>query len=190
MNKKYIMIFILLIFIIIFSIFSTVAFITMKIDAKNIITFGSLKMELIETTLNQDNTETKIENDDIIDITNISDLSRIIKVKNIGKHDFFTRVSLNLIGIDKDNVEFSATKYINYDVNSTEWIYKDGWYYYNKIVTRDEITTGLLTNIKFDVNSITSDYPNGKFKLDIKAETVQAENNSKDVLEAMGWPSK
>ena len=41
-------------------------------------------------------------------------------MKNIGKHDFFTRVSLNLIGIDKDNIEFSATKYINYDVNSNK----------------------------------------------------------------------
>ncbi len=190
MNKKYIMIFILLIFITIFSIFSTVAFITMKIDAKNIITFGSIKMELIETTLNKDNTEIKIENDDTIDITNISELSRVIRVKNLGKHDFFTRISLNLIGIDKDNVEFNASKYINYDINSTEWVYKDGWYYYKKIVTRDETTNGLLTNIRFDVNSITLNYPNGKFKLDIKAEAVQAENNSKDVLEVMGWPSK
>lgn len=190
MNKKCIMIFILLIFIIIFSIFSTVAFITMRIDAKNIITFGNLKMELIETTLNQDNTETIVENNDIIDITNITDLSRIIKIKNIGKHDFFTRVSLNLIGIDKDNIEFNATEYINLDINPTDWVYKDGWYYYKKIVKNNEITSELLTNIRFDVNSITSHYPNGKFKLDINAEAVQAENNSKDVLEVMGWPSK
>ena len=37
---------------------------------------------------------------------------------------------------------------------------------------------------------MTTKFPNGNFKLDIRAEAVQAENNAENVLEVMGWPAE
>lgn len=68
-------------------------------------------------------------------------------------------------------------------------MFKDGWYYYKKEVEENEVTSNLITQINFDTNNITSNYPNGEFKIDIKAEAVQAENNEKEVLNVVGWPS-
>ena len=56
-------------------------------------------------------------------------VSRIIKVKNLGNHEFFLRISLDMIGIDENNNEFDANNLIKYDVNTEDWIYNDGWYY-------------------------------------------------------------
>ena len=190
MNRKSIVFVVLIIEICLITILSLAAFITINSTAKNIITFGSLKIELIETTLDKNNKEVIINNDDILDITHTKELTRIIKVKNVGKQDYFTRVGFNLIGIDSNNNQFDATKYVGFTVDTTDWIYKDGWYYYKNIVKAEEITKNLLTQLEFDVNSITSNYPSGSFKLDIKAEAVQAKNNAENVLDVLGWPSK
>ena len=103
---------------------------------------------------------------------------------------FFARISLNLVGTDTNNQTFDANKFVIYNINNEDWIYKDGWYYYKKIVKQDEITSNLLTEVYFNINDITIEYPNSKVKLDINAEAVQAENNNEKVLEAVGWPSK
>ena len=42
--------------------------------------------------------------------------------------------------------------------------------------------------MKFDVNNITLNYQNWKFKFDVNAQAVQAKNNATNVLEAVGWP--
>ena len=190
LSKRSIIITLLIIVIVLLSIALVIAFITRSTIAKNVITFGSLKIELIETTLDETNQERKVDDNDILDITHKPKLSRIVKIKNLGKHDFFARVSLHLVGTDANNQVFDATRYVFYNVNTEDWIYKDGWYYYKKIVKQNDITSNLITGVNFDVNNITSNYPDGKFKLDIKAEAVQAENNAENVLDVLGWPSE
>ena len=190
LNKRTVIVTLLIIVIVLLSIAWVLAYITRSTIAKNVITFGSLKMQLLETTLDERGQEIEVENNEILDITHRPKLSRIVKIKNLGKHDFFSRISLHLVGTDVNDQEFDATKYVLYDVNTEDWIYKDGWYYYKKIVKQNEITNNLITQVQFDVNNITSNYPNGKFKLDIKAEAVQAENNAGNVLDVLGWPSE
>ena len=189
LKKRIIIIFLLTIIIVLLSIASIVAFVSRSTIAKNVITFGNLKMQLIQTTLNENNQEVEVENNENLNITNKPNLSRIVKIKNLGKHEFYARVSLHLIGVDEKNQEFEANNYVSYDINTEDWIYKDGWYYYKKIVKQNEFTSNLITEIDFDVNSITSKFYNAKFKLDINAEVVQAENNAENVLDALGWPS-
>lgn len=188
--QKSFLIIILIIVIGLISLTSIIAFVTRSAMAKNVITFGSLKMQLLQTTIDENNNEVEVENNKDINITYKSTLSRIVKIKNLGKHDFFARISLNLVGTDTNNQTFDANKFVIYNINNEDWIYKDGWYYYKKIVKQDEITSNLLTEVYFNINDITIEYPNSKVKLDINAEAVQAENNNEKVLEAVGWPSK
>ena len=190
LKKRIMIIFLLTIIIVLISIASIVAFISRSTIAKNIITFGNLKMQLIETTLDENNQEVEVDNNENLNITNMPNLSRIVKVKNLGNHDFYARVSLKIIGKDSNNQEIDVTKYVSYNLNTEDWIYKDGWYYYKKIVKQNEYTSSLITEINFDVNSITSKLSDGTIKLDIDAEAVQAENNAENVLDVLGWPSK
>lgn len=190
LSKKSILITLLIIVIALLSITSIIAYITRNTIAKNVITFGSLKMQLLQTTLDENNNEVEVNNDEDINITHKSKLSRLVKIKNLGKHDFFARISLNMILIDQNNQEFNANEYVTYKINTEDWFYKNGWYYYKKIVKQNEITSNLITEINFNTNSITSSFPEGKINLDIKAEAVQAENNEENVFDALGWPSE
>ena len=90
---------------------------------------------------------------------------------------------------ETDNECIELLRYVSIKQKDNEWIYKDGWYYYKNEVSHKEITNDLQINIKFDINEITKKYSGAKFNLDIKAEAIQAENNSDDVLEVVGWPS-
>lgn len=189
MNKEITIIVLLIIMICLFVVTATIAFTTRTTITNNIITFGNLKMELIHRTLNEKNEEVDVNNNANIDITYNSTVSRVVRVKNIGKHNFFARVSINVKGIDENKNQFNANSLVSYDVNTNDWIFKDGWYYYKKELNKNEMTSNLITQIKFDIDNITSNYPNGEFKININAEAVQAENNEKEVLNVVGWPS-
>ena len=185
-RKVVILFFVIIVFLL--AIVSTIAFRNYNAKANNIITFGNIKMQLLQTTLDKNNQEININNDESFDITYNSKINRIIKVKNLGKQEFFLRISLEMIGTNKDNEEFNADNLVEYDINESDWIYIDGWYYYKNIVKENDITSNLITNITFDINHITSNYPDGKFKFNAKAQAVQAKNNADNVLEVEGWP--
>jgi len=189
MNKKVIMIILLITVICLFLITTTIAFITRSTTANNIITFGSIKMQIIQTTLDSNNEEKDVDNNEILNIIHNPTISRIVKVKNLGKHDFFVRISLDMIAFNPNNEEYKVNDCLSYNFNTEDWIYEDGWYYYKKIVKQGEITNNLITQINFDVNKITKEHTRGNFKFNIKAEAVQAKNNAQNVLEVVGWPS-
>lgn len=189
MDKRFFITILLLISICFLIVTTTITFLTREKVANNIITFGSLKMQLIQTTLDKNNQEENVNNNEIFDITDNSMVSRMIKVKNLGNHEFFLRISLNMVGIDKNSNEFDVNDLIRYDLNFEDWIYKDGWYYYKKVVKEFDTTSNLITNIFFDTNNIMSNYQNSNFKFNVIAQAVQAENNAQNVLEVVGWPS-
>lgn len=181
---------ILLLVIIAFFIFviSTIAFRVYNKKTNNVITFGNIKMQLLHTTLNENNDEIQINNDEEFNIINNSNLNRMIKVKNLGKHEFFLRISLEMIGINENNEELDANNLVKYNINLNDWIYKEGWYYYKNIVKEGEVTSNLIDGMNFDVNNITLNYQDWKFKFDVNAQAVQAKNNATNVLGAVGWP--
>lgn len=190
MNKREkIIIFIIILFICLFLLATTIAFITKSLTTNNVITFGNLKMELIQTTLNDKNQEIEITENDNLDITNNSKVIRIAKVKNLGKHSFYTRISLNMLGVDSNEQAIDMKKLYTYHINGQDWIYKDGWLYYTKKINENEQASNLNIEIDFDINQITNQYPKGKFKFNINAEVVQAENNENEILNVIGWPS-
>lgn len=190
MNKKVNIVMLFIIVICLFFSISTIAFITRTTTTKNVITFGKVRMQLIQTTFDENNQEVDVKSDEDINITYKSAVSRIVKIKNCGNHDFFARISLDIIGIDANNQEFNANELVSYNINADDWIYKDGWYYYKKIVKQNKVSSNFFAEVDFDVDKITAKYPKGKFKFNIKAEAVQAQNNAENVLDVLGWPSE
>ena len=190
MSKKTYLIILLLVILCLLFILTTTAFFIYSKTANNIITFGNIKMQLLQTTLDQNGLEKNVNNNENFNITHSSTVSRRIKVKNIGKHDIFLRISLKMTGINEYNQEFDADDLVKYSLNTEDWINKEGWYYYKKIIKQEEVTSNLITEISFDINNITTNYSKGNFRFDVEAQTVQAENNADNILDVVGWPAK
>ena len=77
-RKVVILFFVIIVFLL--AIVSTIAFRNYNAKANNIITFGNIKMQLLQTTLDKNNQEININNDESFDITYNSKINRIIKV--------------------------------------------------------------------------------------------------------------
>ena len=181
MKKRYLVLILLLIIV---SVSATYAFIVRESDTESIITFGSLKMKLMETTLV--NGEEIEVSDDALDISNATNVSRIVRIKNVGRHSMYVRVKLNIYGENNGEIYDISDAY-KIDT-SDNWIYQDGYYYYKYALSKDEITDELMKEIVFDNDIVTTKYQGSKFNLEIKGEALQRENNKDNVLEATGWP--
>lgn len=169
----------------------TIAFLTKQTETDNVITFGNVRLQLHETTLNEDRQEVEFEEETQTDITHTDRLSRIVRVENIGSQPVYLRVALSMSGIEEDGTTFKADDYVSYQLNEKDWIYDDGWYYYKTELAPDLTTEELMTEVIFnDINEITEKYPGSEFKLNIDAQGVQSKNNGEDVTKAQGWPEE
>lgn len=169
----------------------TIAFLTKQTETDNVITFGNVRLQLHETTLNEDRQEVEFEEETQTDITHTDRLSRIVRVENIGSQPVYLRVALSMSGIEEDGTTFKADDYVSYQLNEKDWIYDDGWYYYKTELAPELTTEELMTEVIFnDINEITEKYPGSEFKLNIDAQGVQSKNNDEDVTKAQGWPEE
>lgn len=171
----------------------TIAFLTKQKETDNIITFGNVRLQLHETTLDQNNQEVAFDENAQADITHNNTLSRIVRVENVGSQPIYLRVALSMSGTSEEGTTFQADDYVSYALNDEDWTYndEDGWYYYNTELAPDITSEELMTEVIFtNINEITSKYPGSEFKLNIDAQGVQSKNNGSDVTKAQGWPEE
>ena len=170
------------------GIFSSSAFLIRKIKTDNVITFGNVKVQLINHTLDENGKEVEVK-DGKEELLKYEDVSRIIKVKNVCNHSVYVRVKLNTTG--KKNQEiFPAEDYVNYKFADEKWREKDGWIYYTDVLEPNKTTEDLMRGIEFDVNRLTSEYAGSDIEFKAEVQAVQSENNSKNVFAVEGWPEE
>ena len=187
MRKKHLILLIAIAIILLPSLSITYMYYLMEENTNSVITFGNIKVKLIEQEL-RDGKYIDISNNDIVDITNTSKLDRIIKAKNIGNNAFYLRLKIEFNGTSDGNNFFDANDLITIQAND-DWIYQEGYYYYKKPLDKNEETSELTREILLDRNRLYSNYKGYKFYLDIKAQAVQSEHNVEDVMEVTNWPS-
>lgn len=112
-------------------------------------------------------------------------VSKIVTLSNEGTAPCFVRIALEK-SVNDDLL--SADGCLEMDINTTDWTYSDGYYYYNSILGPDETTTPLFTQVTIVGEAVSNDYMNKELKLDVKAYAVQSDNNGASALEASGWP--
>lgn len=66
---------------------------------------------------------------------------------------------------------------------------EDGWYYYNKALTRDEPTAMALNSVWFD-KEMGNEYQGATATVTVIVQAVQKANNGSTALEAQGWPAQ
>lgn len=161
----------------------SLAYYTADTKAHNVITTGSVDIELNEWA-NEERTE-KFENQ--TGVMPGKDVTKIVEVKNVGTGSAWVCVEM-FVDVYAENGKQLPTEPVKLDINDTDWTYQDGYYYYNKPLAPGETTEPLFTSVAFD-DQMGNEYQNAKAMIDITAIAVQSANNGETVLEATGWPS-
>ncbi len=167
--------------------FSSVAYLIRTIDTDNVITFGNLKLQLINKTLDSNGKEVDV--DKLEEKLSAASLSRRIRVKNICDNDMYVRVKVKLNG-KKGDESFPVDVYADCNYNRADWQEKDGWWYYNSVLSSGKETENLLDTIEFNLNNLTSKYSGSKIIFNVEAQAVQSKNNGDSALNAEGWPEE
>lgn len=168
----------------------TVAFLNRSVTADNVITFGSVKLKLHETCIDENGVEKEVDTGRVIDVTADAEQNHTYSVENLGNHPLYVRVSFSIIGEDRKGGKFEATDLMDVEVHSEDWEYQDGYWYYPFILYPQQKTKALMTKVMFDIDEITKQYPGSSYELAVDAQGVQSENNDGDVLQVTGWPKE
>lgn len=187
MKEKLSVVAILAIFLAIMSA-GTWAYFTTSEQVHNVITTGG-----VDITLNEWADEAKTEPfEDLEGILPGRQVTKIPEVVNSGENPVFVRVKLTkaiewLSEVElTDEVDLSK---VTLDLNETDWVEQDGYYYYRKVLLPGETTEPLFTTVTFDV-TMGNVFQNAQISIDITAQAVQSANNGTDPLKALGWPAE
>lgn len=144
---------------------STMAWFVDDKEATNQFTAGTVEIEVKEHGfVNLENVKPSDEK------------TKNVSVKSLGSKQTYVRVAL----IPKWEPNNLSSHVVTLNTNTTpedDWVYKDGWYYYKKILTKDQETSLLLNSVTFDPN-MGDEYKNATFTLTVKAEAVQASHEA------------
>lgn len=167
----------------------TLAYFTADDQAHNVITSGKVDIDLIETTINEDGTESPFE--DLIGIMPGTIVSKVVQVTNIGDASAYIRIAVDkdilLASDSNEDVDLDLVD-INYNLGSDadQWTLKEGYYYYNSPLGAGDTTKPLFTEVTFD-KTMGNMYQEAKTIIDVNAYATQVANNGDSALDAKGW---
>lgn len=159
--------------------FNTVAYYSSKETVTNVITTGSIDLDIVEVGL--DGKEFPLTGVDRV--TPGSIIVNNVSIKNSGNNPMWLRVK----AITAFSNETLDTEVASLDFNLNDWTYDDGWYYYNEIIEANHASNELFSSVTFSSDSMDNKYQNSTFTLKIVAEAVQSENNGNSGRLAFGW---
>lgn len=162
---------------------TTLAYFTAENTAHNVITTSGVEIEIQEWA---DKDKTK-KFEDLSGVMPGATETKIAEVKNTGGAPAWIRVKIEKrIALNGEGeVDLDLVKL---DIDTTNWTEKDGWYYYNKKLPANEVTTPIFTTVTFDT-TMGNEYQNSKATVTVYAQAVQSDNNGDTVLTAQGWPA-
>ncbi len=169
---------------------TTLAFYTTNGIATNVITAGNIEIELIEEAEDENGARVPFEN--VTDATPGDSFSKIPMVVNTGEYTAWVRVSSKISVTLADGVTTeTGFEYADIDYDTTNWEYRDGYWYYLSPLEAGATTAPLFTKVSFDMG-ITNDYGECTVSVKIMAHAVQHVHNGdsegQTVFDAIGWP--
>ena len=124
---------------------------------------------------------------DVDNTTGIVSENKVFKINSLGSKRTYARVfimpTVEYFNRDKgtwDTCGFISSDNITYSVSGSDWAYKDGYYYYNKIMsTNDETTNIEISNIKVTQTELDR-YPDFIYRVvfSVNAEGCQASHDA------------
>ena len=160
----------------------SLAYYTAVGTATNVVTSGSIQLQIHEKTA--DGSAFPEQGVYIIpgDI-----VSKQVSVENICEHPFYLRVKLVR---GTDDQALSAEDCLKMDIDTANWTYLDGYYYFNRILQPGEDTPALFTQVEIVGSKVDQSHIGSMFSLTVRAYAVQSENNpAEHPWDAAGWPA-
>ena len=161
----------------------TLAYYTTIGKATNVVTSGDIQLMIHEKTA--DGSDFPEEGVYIIpgDI-----VSKQVSVENICGHPFYLRVRL-VSGTTNEALD--PDDCLKLDIDSVNWTYRDGYYYFNRILRPGETTTNLFTQVEIVGSKVDQSHIGSTLSLTVHAYAVQSENNPAEYpWDASGWPAE
>ena len=168
----------------------TFAYFTYDDTAHNVITTNKVNIKVLNMI---EQNGVLVESDNAaIPIMPATTVDKVISAQSV-ETPAWVRLKYDLEVYDSNGDKIAIPKaeldsIIIIEPNSTDWIEKDGWWYYKAVVAGGEKTTPLFEEIKFSGPGMGNEYQNGTVKLLLKGHAVQSANNGSSVMEADGWP--
>ena len=163
--------------------FDTVAYYTVTGTARNVITFGDIPMQVIETTT----AGTEFPEEGVYVMPG-DVVSKIVKVANLSDHPFYVRIKL-VKAIDGSAL--SPEECMAIETDTEHWtLGEDGYYYYNKAVSPHSETEPLFREVQIVGEKVDKDSIGSILTVTVKTFVVQSENNGDTPFEAVGWPTE
>lgn len=171
--------------------YATMAFLTANFTARNVITAGNVKIELLDLTETGDGEKVNFPAEGLMVMPGTT-ASKEVSVKNLANTSW-VRVYLDkkiILGNDNAADAQAVARAVELNLNHEAWILgEDGFYYYNKPLNKDDETANLFTEVRFG-ESMGNEYQNSKLTIQVYAQAVQAANNeTEDATKVKGWPA-
>lgn len=177
-----------------------VAFNVSRVQASNVLTFGSVKMCVSEYELDAQGSEIAFDPATETQASS-GEISRIVRMQNVGEQPMYVRARLRMVWVGADGCQGDAPGNVVFNVEcdgaDAPWVRgDDGWYYYragsNGVVAPGESTENLLDSLRF-VGDYHDAAHGGGFQLKVDAQAVQAANQQNgdapmSVMDVRGWP--
>ena len=161
----------------------TIAFFTAEGKAHNVITTGGVEIAVQEWA---DVEKTK-PFEDLTGVMPNTTVTKIAEIKNTGASDAWVRVKVDKNIVLKIDGVTPDTSLVELTRNNTDWMEKDGYYYYNVALKPGEVTAPIFTAVTFKAD-MGNEYQNATATVDVFAQAVQTANNGATVMAAQGWP--
>lgn len=152
----------------------TLAYFTTSAVVHNVITSGGVKIELVETMLDDQGEEIPFENQD--GIMPGQEVSKIVRVTN---KDAKAWIRIRVIEQIKGGADSENVLSIDYNLGTdpTQWTQKGEWFYYNKPLENGETTNPLFRGVKLAGREMDNKYQNATIEISVEAEAIQYANN-------------
>ena len=153
--------------------------------ATNVVTSGNLQLMIHETT----DQGTPFPTDGVYVIPG-DIVSKVVTVENACQHPFYLRVKA-VFGSNAE--ELSVEECLALNINTENWIYHDGWYYFETVLAPGEVTPWFFSQVEVVGSQVGTNLIGKTLQLTVVAQAVQSENNpveNGDVTAALGWPAE
>lgn len=104
-------------------------------------------------------------------------------------HPFYLRIKLNYA---VDDETLTAADCFLPKINTDDWEYHEGWYYYKDIVKPNKTTSELFSHVTIVGDKVDNSYIGKVLTLEVVAQAVQSEHNpitDGHTYTALGWPA-
>ena len=168
---------------------ATLAYFTTENRARNVITTGSIQVDLIEEVAGGDRYPTEPQK-----IMPGSEISKIAYLQaGDESQPAYVRmkyvITIEVGGQVMEHTEDELAEIITIAPASDNWEKgADGWYYYNTAIAAGATTDPLFEEVTFSGPNMDNRYQNATITIDVLAQAVQTAHNGETALDAAGWP--